>query len=97
LRRLTGTERTRFQSMPSTSASSCAWFSCTRLLRPRPAERRLLQPLGANAQAGPIPSNDLDPICPPAAEHIERTVERLGTGIPHQANQTVRPLLKSIG
>src|SRR5690606_33372022 len=59
---------------------------------PRPAERRFLQPLGVKAQPGAIPPNDLDPICPPGAEHIERAVEGIGAGVAHQANQAVRTL-----
>src|SRR5690606_41713784 len=58
---------------------------------PRPAERRLFQPLGVKAKASPVPPDDLDPVCPLGAEHVKRAVERIGSGIAHQTDKPVRP------
>src|SRR5690606_18034031 len=56
---------------------------------PRPAERCFLQPLGIKTQPGAVPPHDLDPVGPLGAKDIECAVERIRSGIAHQANQTV--------
>ncbi|KKC32583.1 hypothetical protein WH91_13165 [Devosia psychrophila] len=56
---------------------------------PRPAERRLLQPLGVVTKSRAVPPGDLDPIRPLGAEHAKRPAERISTGIAHQRHQPI--------
>ncbi|MER8786195.1 hypothetical protein NKH60_34605, partial [Mesorhizobium sp. M1006] len=49
---------------------------------PRPAELRLIQPLGIKTHAAAVPPDDLDPVRSFGAEYIKCAVERL-CGAPH--------------
>lgn len=48
---------------------------------PRPAERRLLEPLGKEADPAPILPDNLDPVRPLRPEHVKRPAERISTPI----------------
>ena len=60
------------------------------VLNPRPAELVLIQPLGEQAKARPVPPHDLHPVGAFCPEHVKRAGERIGAGVAHQCRQTVR-------
>lgn len=69
------------------------------VLHLRTAALAIFQPLGTKAAAGAIPEDQLDPVRPLRAEHVDRAaVERAGAHrLAHQRRQAFRALRKSTG
>ena len=90
---------TRRQSSPSNSAESCAAVRCmTPSCDVRPAECAVLKPLGEQAHAGAVPEDQLHPVRPLGAEHVDGAGERIGPSVSRtSAARPSAPLRKSTG
>ena len=89
----------RRQSVASASSANCAGVS---IIPPsttgRPDELAGLQPLGDQAQAGPVPIQAFQVISPPAAEQEQAAAERVGPQhVCHPRGQAVEAVARADG
>ena len=80
LGRTTSRRSTRAHWPPSSSAASCTADSFDHpVFDRRPAKLRILQPLRHQADARSVPPQQLHPVHPLGAEHVDGAAERIGT------------------